>query len=505
MSDARRLATGSIAQQAAQVSGLLAMFVVITVLARKLTLAELGVYGLLNSLAGYLLIVQNAAAGAAVKAMAGAGDDERAGSAAFSTSALMYVAAGALAAVALTAVGLILAAVLDLPDELARQARLGAVAAGAVAFLGWPLTVYRDALRARSRFVLAAGAETVGIVASILLVLALVIADAPLWALIGTASSIPMLAGAACLVAARATALPWRLRPRLATRAAAREFLGLAGYISLAEASSAAVYAGTRIILGTVRSAQTVGLYEGPIRAHNLIRALNGAVTVTVLPTAVRYRGEGDERRLGELLVRGCRYALAGVVPLAVTGAALAGPILDAWLGPRYAVAGPAMAIMMSHWVLNGVLGVTTALLVALGAARDLARWAMALGAATILLALALVPSLGLDGAALATAIPYVALWPYMLFVTLRAVPAVRLGELARRAFAPAWMLGAVLAAALVAVRLTLDPSGALAVIAIVALSLTAYWAAYWRLALDDGERRLVKAMVGFVRAARAG
>src|SRR5690606_30111075 len=105
-----------------------------------------------------------------------------------------------------------------------------------------------------------AGAETVGIVASIMLVLALVVAGAPLWALIGTASSIPMLAGLACLVAARATGLPWRLRPRLATRAAAREFLGLAGYISLAEASSAAVYAATRIVLGTVRSPQVVGL-----------------------------------------------------------------------------------------------------------------------------------------------------------------------------------------------------------------------------------------------------
>ena len=150
MSDARRLATGSLAQQAAQVSGLVAMFAVITVLARKLSLTELGVYGLLNSLAGYLLIVQNAAAGAAVRSMASA-RDEREGSAAFSTSALMYVAAGALAAVALTAVGLILAATLDLSPELARQTRLGALAAGAVALVGWPLTVYRERARSASR------------------------------------------------------------------------------------------------------------------------------------------------------------------------------------------------------------------------------------------------------------------------------------------------------------------------------------------------------------------
>jgi O-antigen/teichoic acid export membrane protein len=491
MSDARRLATGSLAQQAAQVSGLVAMFAVITVLARKLSLAELGVYGLLNSLAGYLLIVQNAAAGAAVKAMASARDD-REGSAAFSTSALMYVAAGALAALALAAVGLLLAATLDLSPELARQTRLGAVAAGVVALVGWPLTVYRDALRARSRFVLGAVAETVGIVASIGLVFALVLVDAPLWALIGTASAIPLLAGAACMVAARAIRLPWRLRPRLATRAAARDFLGLAGYISLAEASSAVVYVATRVILGIARSPATVGLYEGPVRIHNLFRALNGAVTVTVLPTAVGYRADGDERRLRELLVRGCRYALAGIVPIAVVGGVLAGPILVAWLGPRFGEAGTAMAIMLSHWLLNGVLGVTGAMLVAVGAARELARWAMAIGAATVVLGLILIPWLGLDGAALAMAIPYVALFPYMLTITLRAVP-VPLAELARRAFAPAWALGALLAAALVAVRLTLDPEGAVAVATTALVALAAYWAAYYVLALSTDERRLVR------------
>ncbi|MEX2024208.1 MAG: hypothetical protein WD993_03925, partial [Thermoleophilaceae bacterium] len=177
MSEARRLTTGSLAQQAAQVTGLIAMFAIVTVLARKLSLAELGVYGLINALAGYLLIVQNGAAGAAVRAMAAVGD-ERDGSAALSTSALMYVAAGAVAGVLIAAVGVALAAALDLSPDLARQARLGAVAAGVATFAGWPLTVYRDALRARTRFVLAAGAEVTGIAALAALVLALALAGA---------------------------------------------------------------------------------------------------------------------------------------------------------------------------------------------------------------------------------------------------------------------------------------------------------------------------------------
>jgi O-antigen/teichoic acid export membrane protein len=235
------------------------------------------------------------------------------------------------------------------------------------------------------------------------------------------------------------------------------------------------------------------------VRAHNLIRALNAAVTVTVLPTAVRYRTDGDEARLRELLVRGCRYALAGIVPVVVVGVVLAAPILEAWLGPRYREAGVAMAIMLSHWTLNGVTGVTAAILVATGAARYLARWAMLLAASTVVLALALISDLGLEGAALATAIPYVALFPYMLRVTLRAVP-VPLRELARRAFLPAWTLGLVLAAALVALRLALDPEGAVAVAATALAALGAYWAAYYLLWLSPDERSLIR---GLARHAR--
>src|SRR3982750_3786672 len=68
--DARRLASGSLMQQLSQVAGLLAMFAIVTVLARRLTLSELGVYGLLNAFAGYLLIIQNSAATAAVRNIA---------------------------------------------------------------------------------------------------------------------------------------------------------------------------------------------------------------------------------------------------------------------------------------------------------------------------------------------------------------------------------------------------------------------------------------------------
>jgi O-antigen/teichoic acid export membrane protein len=495
MSDARRLATGSLAQQAAQVTGLVTMFAIVAVLARRLTLAELGVYGLLNALAGYLLIVQNAAAGATVREIAAA-RDERAGSAAFSTAALLYVAAGAASGLLLAGLGVALAAGLDLSADVERQARLGALAVGAVTFVGWPLTAYRDALRARGLFELAAGTEIVALLAYAGLVLGLAFGDAPLWAIVGAGAAIPLLAGIGCAIVARAVRIPWRLRAGLASRTVARELLGLAGQISLAEAASAAVYVVTRAILGLYKSATVVGLYEGPIRAHNVIRALNAAVTVTVLPTATRYRAEGDERRLGELLVRGSRYTLALIVPIAVVGVVFAGPVLEVCFGSKFGAAGTAMAILMSHWVLNGMSGVAAATLVAVGRAGDLARWAIAVAGAAIVLAVVLIPLLGLDGAALATAVPYVVLFPYLLHVLLRAVPTVALGELMRRAFVPAWTVGAGLALVLVAIRLAFDPTGVAAVAAVALAGPACCWALYYALLMDGGERALVRGLL---------
>src|SRR5919204_502037 len=90
---ARRLATGSVAQQLSQVAGLLAMLAIVTVLARRLELPQFGLYGVLSSLAGYLLVIQNAAAGAVVRQLAAAHGEE-ARTRTFSSAAALYAGAG---------------------------------------------------------------------------------------------------------------------------------------------------------------------------------------------------------------------------------------------------------------------------------------------------------------------------------------------------------------------------------------------------------------------------
>jgi drug/metabolite transporter (DMT)-like permease len=66
-------------------------------------------------------------------------------------------------------------------------------------------------------------------------------------------------------------------------------------------------------------------------------------------------------------------------------------------------------------------------------------------------------------------------------------------GELVRRAAAPAYGLGALLAAALLALREALEPETLPAVALLAVGGVLGYWLAFYALVLDPSERRLLR------------
>jgi O-antigen/teichoic acid export membrane protein len=488
---ARRLASGSAAQQVSQVSGLLAMFVILTVLARRLSLTELGLYGTLSSLAGYLLVTQNAIAGAAVKTMSAA-LEERERDFAFSTALALYVAAGLITGLVVAVIGGAVTIGFDLSPSLERQGLLGSALVGLVTAVGFPATVYRDAMRASQLFGLVAMLEVAALITYGSLVLGLTFADAPLAAIIAASGTIPLLSGAFCFVVVKVTRLPYAFTPRRVDRKHARELLGLAGFLGLTELAAVVVYALDRVILGLFRSAATVAIYEGPVRVHNLIRALNGALSVTVLPTASSLAASGDDRRLRELVIRGSRYTLALMVPLTVTAMVLGGDILAVWLGERFREGAGALAILCGYWLVTAALAVFGPMLVALGRAPTLARYAWAVAIMNLTLSLALTPWLGIYGVSLGTTIPYLIIFPFSLRLSLSLVP-VRLADIVREAWLPAYSLGLALAGLLGAAVLTLDLEHVVPLAAVAFTGLAAYWGAYYVLWLQPDERVLAR------------
>src|SRR3712207_492028 len=63
--EARLLASGVLLQQVAQGSGLLALLVIVTLLARRVDVPELAAYGLISTLSGYMLVLKNSASNSA--------------------------------------------------------------------------------------------------------------------------------------------------------------------------------------------------------------------------------------------------------------------------------------------------------------------------------------------------------------------------------------------------------------------------------------------------------
>jgi O-antigen/teichoic acid export membrane protein len=496
--EARLVASGAVLQQLAQALGLVALLVIVTLLARRLdTVAELGAYGLVSSLAGYLLVLRNSVASSAVRAMASAADQEERGRV-FAAAAALYAVVGLATGVLIAGAALAVAG-LVLDGELARQARIGGLGLGALTAVGIAASVYLDALRAERRFAQAAGAEMVAVLLYLVVMVTLVLAEAGLDVLIAVSGALPLLSGVLCAGIARRAGLPRTLSRSGRERRHTAAIVPTAGWLLVIELSNLCMYASGRIVLGAYRTPTAVGLYEGPVRAHNLLYALGGALAVPTVPTASRYMATGDERRLHELAVRGSRYTLALFVPLCVTLMALAEPILAVWLGDRYTGGATALTILVAYWLLYGALVVTPGFLVGVGRAPQVARIMVVLAVTNLALALLLTPELGVEGPALATTIPFVLAFPLMLRNSLLAT-GVPVSELVRRAFAPAYAVGAVLAVVLVGVRLLAEPSG-LAVVGLLSVAgVLASWAGFYLLVFDEGERGLVKSLLRPVR-----
>src|SRR5215218_5468726 len=490
--EARLVASGAVLQQLAQSLGLLALLAIVTLLARDLRVAELGAYGLVASLAGYLLVLRNSVASSAVRAMAGAADaDER--SRVFAAAAALYAGVGVATGVLIVGAALALAG-LVLDGELARQARIGGVGLGALTAVGITASVYLDALRAERRFAQAAGAEMVAVVVYLVVMVVLVLADASLAVLIAVSGALPLLSGLLCAALAARAGLPRTLTRTGRDHRHSAAIVPTAGWLLVIELSNLCMYASGRIVLGAYRTPTAVGLYEGPVRSHNLLYALGGALAVPTVPSASRYMATGDERRLRELAVRGSRYTLALFVPLCVTLMTLAEPILGVWLGERYTGGATALTILVAYWLLYGALVVTPGFLVGVGRAPQVARLMVLLAVCNLALALVLTPALGVEGPALATTVPFVLAFPLMLRLGLLAA-GVSLGELARRALAPAYLLGALLALALLALRAGLDPR-TLPAVALAAIGgVLAYWGGFYALVMDPDERSLVRGL----------
>ncbi len=342
------------------------MVVLTTVLARELGLRQFGVYGLFVSVVGYVLIVQFSIEGAAVRGIASA-RSPRERERVFTTAAVLYVVAGLVSGVLIAALGILLAGVLGIPDALRPDARIGVLILAGLTAAGWPAKVFQDLCRGLQLFGISALGEMLAYLIVTAGVVTLALLHGPLWLIIGLGGGISALVGACCAVMARLFGVPIPLRLDAADRATARELISLSKFLLVSGLADLVIYSMDRVILAAYHGAAAVGLYEGAVRPQNLLRQLHGTLVLTVSPVAAGLRGAEDAYRTQQLMIRGIRYVLAILTPVAVVLMTMAAPILEVWLGPKYLPAAGPLRILSSYWLVAGNTGVAASMLLAAG------------------------------------------------------------------------------------------------------------------------------------------
>jgi O-antigen/teichoic acid export membrane protein len=494
-SHGRRLAVGTLAQLGATLVSVVSSLVVATALGRTLSLAEFGVYGLTLSIAGYLSFVLGSVESAGVLQISKARNaDER--DRAFTSAVLAYGTAGLLTGLVLAIGGLALLGVFDIPGELQGQARLGIIALGAINAVGWPPRAYRDILLATQRYKLAAATLAGGYLAFLATMLPLVlVVKPPLWVLIATGGFLPAGVGIVSGVVALFLRLPYRFRPSLVDRAYLRRFASFGGGVFAIAITDIVIFQLDRTVLALFRSPATIGLYEAAVRPSNFVRQLQGSLSYTVFPATANLMADEDEHRTRELVVRGIKYVTAVVMPVSAVFCVLSAPIIDVWLGPRFADAAPAMSILVGTWIFGSTIAILSTMVIVHGRVRAMAVWSWALAGLNLALSLSLTPVLGLNGVVIGTTGSYALMTPVLVALAVRVLP-VTVAELARRAWIPALAPAAALAAALLVVNSVVDLDSLVPLLLVVGLAFAVYALVYAGFFLDASERALFRGLI---------
>jgi O-antigen/teichoic acid export membrane protein len=158
-------------------------------------------------------------------------------------------------------------------------------------------------------------------------------------------------------------------------------------------------------LLGIMSTPDSAGLYAVAQRGALLVAFPLSAVSVAIAPTAARLWSMGERQRLQGLVTLGAWGALLAAIPLVICYLVFGRTILEVLFGVGFVGAYEPLAILSIGQLVNAATGSVATLLVMTGHQREAA---IGIGAGTIInlgAALALIPTLGTSGAALAAAI----------------------------------------------------------------------------------------------------
>jgi len=157
------------------------------------------------------------------------------------------------------------------------------------------------------------------------------------------------------------------------------------------------------ILLRVFRTSAHVGYYAAAYALIGFLANLSLAYGLSLLPTLTRLGREGEERR--SVFQTAYAQAFAVGLPVAAGAALLAGPIIQLVFGAEYAESALPLAIVIWSIPLGTARDINVAALLSLGEEGKVLRLTAIAATTNLILNLALIPPLGIPGAAVATLI----------------------------------------------------------------------------------------------------
>ncbi len=501
----RRTLKNALANGTSRVVSVVASFLLTPVILHAVGTDAFGLWVLVGSVVAYGSLLDLGIGGALTKYVAEhqATGDVRSTRSVIAAGLRLYVGLGAIAAL----LGLGLAAVAPtlfrVPDTLAGTA--GEITALMAVGLGVaiPCTTATAVLRGLHRYDLAAAIAVVGTVASVATTLG---ALALGWGVLGiVALGIPIPIATQLLAIAAIRRIEPALLDRGGERApgATRRIVAFSWPLFLLDIAGRLQTKTDEIVVGVALALGSVTPYALGRKLSTIPRLIAEQFTMLLLPLASELHARDEHERLRSLYLVGVRTSLAIALPLTTALIVLAGPILDAWVGPDYEGGAAVVVILAIASVVDLSLWPAGFVLQGIARHRWLAPIALGSGVANLILSLALARPLGLVGVALGTLLPttieaLVVLTPFTLR-TLNITP----GRFASEALVPALWPVIPASLLLIVLRALLAPTSVASIVVLVILVHAAYGVAYLANPAAGLERRVIGGLVSDVRSVR--
>lgn len=380
-------------------------------------------------------------------------------------------------------------AVLDIPQGQHGAARAILLLLGLRSALCLPLGLFRGVLNGSQRLRVAnlyKVAASIGYFGAVLLVLSRVRDLRALAVLNLLAGVLPM---AAMAVHARLTLPGVTVHPRYFDRSLVREMTGFSLYFFLIQVSTLIYTRVDSIVIKVFLPLEAVAVYTIAIRLTDKAGQFCNQLVKALTPVLAELHGAGETANVKAAWRRGAKLSVAFATPLLLGLALLARPLITAWTGPGFEEAVPACRWLAAAAMVAVIHANTNNLLSMVGHHRYLAFVMLGSQVANLLLSIALIGPLGIQGVAMATFLVQVPM--SVLLLQTRAGRLYGYGHLDfyRETVLPALLPAAVMAAIVLGLERLLPWSNLATVAGLEALGVAVFGGCYWLLGLDARER----------------